>query len=150
MMKPVSQCCCPPSLLGTSATVDNNHLRVHDMFRRGDCDALRHAFCCREYAVTNAILGKSPRLIRMSSPEELPDVPHSDTGEGVSIGQMDTYTPKPTTRPKNDRWRQVRDLLAFPWLSYSTWRRNRHGHLKHIKSRMAWYTPLVYIKMLSH
>ncbi|MCP5928458.1 phosphotransferase RcsD, partial [Klebsiella pneumoniae] len=68
----------------------NNHLKAHDM-RRGDRDALRRILLLlMQYAVTSTQLGKiTLEVDQDESSEDRLTFRILDTGEGVSIHEMD-------------------------------------------------------------
>lgn len=79
----------------------NNHLKAHDM-RRGDRDALRRILLLlMQYAVTSTQLGKiTLEVDQDESSEDRLTFRILDTGEGVSIHEMDNLHFRLSTRPK--------------------------------------------------
>ncbi|MFV2822294.1 Hpt domain-containing protein, partial [Escherichia coli] len=125
----------------------NNHLKAHDM-RRGDRDALRRILLLlMQYAVTSTQLGKiTLEVDQDESSEDRLTFRILDTGEGVSIHEMDNLHFPFINQTQNDRYGKA-DPLAF-WLSDQL-ARKLGGHLN-IKTRDGLGTRYsVHIKMLA-
>ncbi|MEN1471608.1 ATP-binding protein, partial [Pseudomonas aeruginosa] len=105
----------------------NNHLKAHDM-RRGDRDALRRILLLlMQYAVTSTQLGKiTLEVDQDESSEDRLTFRILDTGEGVSIHEMDNLHFPFINQTQNDRYGEA-DPLAF-WLSDQL-ARKLGGHL---------------------
>ena len=85
----------------------NNHLKAHDM-RRGDRDALRRILLLlMQYAVTSTQLGKiTLEVDQDESSEDRLTFRILDTGEGVSIHEMDNLHFPFINQTQNDRYVQ--------------------------------------------
>ncbi|STI95057.1 two-component system sensor kinase [Escherichia coli] len=83
----------------------NNHLKAHDM-RRGDRDALRRILLLlMQYAVTSTQLGKiTLEVDQDESSEDRLTFRILDTGEGVSIHEMDNLHFPFINQTQNDRY----------------------------------------------